>query len=109
MKNDHIFSLMAEKNITATELSEKTGISTGNISDWKSGRSSPKIDALIKISEVLDVSVDYLLGKEETKTLDEQLSEIDFALFGEIRDLTDEEKQKIIDFAKFTKSLRDKK
>ena len=41
-----------------------TGISPGNISDWKSGRSAPKADTLIKIADYLNCSVDYLLGRE---------------------------------------------
>lgn len=47
-----------------TELSEKTGISTGNISDWFNPEKSaqPSAEALYKISECFDCSIDYLLG-----------------------------------------------
>lgn len=65
MKVDKIFSLMGERGISAKEISEKTGISSGNISDWKNGRSTPKADALIKIADLLDCSVDYLLGRTD--------------------------------------------
>ena len=61
MKTDNIFSLLSDRGISLKELSEKTGISSGNISDWKSGRSTPKTDALVKISRFLGVSVDYLV------------------------------------------------
>lgn len=44
------------------ELSKNTGISSGNISDWKSGRSKPALESLIKIANHFDCSVDYLLG-----------------------------------------------
>lgn len=46
------------------ELSEKTGISTGNISDWfnPDKPAQPSAGALVKISKALDCSVDYLLG-----------------------------------------------
>ena len=66
MKVDKIFSLMSERGISAKELSEKTGISSGNISDWKSGRSTPKGETLIKIADYFGVSVDYLLGRESS-------------------------------------------
>ena len=62
VKVDKIFSLMSEKGISAKELSERTGISSGNISDWKSGRSTPKADALVKIASILNVSVNYALN-----------------------------------------------
>ena len=45
-----LFELMKEKGITAKKLSEDTGISQGNISDWKSGRSKPSGDKLIVIA-----------------------------------------------------------
>ena len=53
---------MSERGISAKELSERTGISSGNISDWKSGRSTPKADALIKIASILNVSVNYAVN-----------------------------------------------
>ena len=64
---DNVFSLMKERNVTPKEISEKTGISTGNISDWKSGRCAPKTEALIKIADYFGVSLDYLLGRTEEK------------------------------------------
>lgn len=63
VKIDIIFSLMSKKGITAKTLSEKTGISPGNISDWKNGRSVPKADTLIKLADYFGVSTDYLLGR----------------------------------------------
>lgn len=59
---NNIFLLMNEKGLTAKDLSEQTGISPGNISDWKSGRSAPKAEALVKIANFFNVSIDYLLG-----------------------------------------------
>lgn len=55
---------MQKKGITAKKLSEDTGISAGNISDWKSGRSSPSIITLKKLSKYFEVPVDYLLGND---------------------------------------------
>lgn len=65
-----IFELLESRGISQKQLSDAIQVSTGNISDWKSGKSSPKPDAIIKIAEYLNVSTDYLLGKEtETVTL----------------------------------------
>ncbi len=54
-----------------TELSEKTGISTGNISDWfnPDKPAQPSADALVKISKALDCSVDYLLGLTDVEKI----------------------------------------
>lgn len=57
-----LFELMKEKNISAKQLSLDTGISTGNISDWKSGRSKPSAAKLQILANYFSVSVDYLIG-----------------------------------------------
>ncbi len=58
----NFFEKLCKYNVTNKELSEAIGVSTGNISDWKSGKSKPNIDAIAKIANYLDCSVDYLLG-----------------------------------------------
>lgn len=57
-----LFRLMDERNITAKQLSLDTGISTGNISDWKKGRSKPSMEKLAILSDYFNVTTDYLLG-----------------------------------------------
>lgn len=66
-----LFELMKNNKVTQQQLSEAVKVSQGNISDWKSGRSSPSIEVLPKIAEYFNVSVDYLLGldDEPNKTL----------------------------------------
>lgn len=56
--------LLLNKPGEKTKLSNATGISTGNISDWfnPNKNAQPSADALVKISKALDCSVDYLLG-----------------------------------------------
>lgn len=53
---------LLKKRGVSEDLSRNTGISSGNISDWKSGRSKPGLNSLIKIADYFDCSVDYLLG-----------------------------------------------
>ena len=67
-KVPRIFEEMKEQEITATQLSAGTGISTGNISDWKKGKSSPSRAALTKVSVFLNVSPNYLEGTSDVKT-----------------------------------------
>lgn len=65
---DNLFMIMTVKKISASKLSHDTGISTGNISDWKSGRSMPTAHKLDILADYLGVSVDYLLGRTENPT-----------------------------------------
>ena len=60
-------NLMKEKAVNASALSKTTGISTGNLSDWKSGRSKPGLDALWALADYFCVSIDFLVGRAESK------------------------------------------
>lgn len=62
---DMIFALLTKDKKTAKDFAESIGVSTGNVSDWKSRRSRPNIDTLPKIADYFDVSVDYLLGRTD--------------------------------------------
>lgn len=60
-----------------TKLSENTGISTGNISDWfnPDKNAQPSADALVKMAEYFKCSVDYLLDRTYIKEHQNQYSE----------------------------------
>lgn len=42
-------------------VSKETGIGKSTFSDWKSGRSQPKLDKIKKIADYFEISVDELL------------------------------------------------
>lgn len=124
---DRIASLCSEKGIKPGRMCNDLGISRGNIGDLKAGRiKTLSIKTVTAIADYFSVSTDYLLGNvsdpffrldnektlrdinsyEDEPSLDQQLSGIDFALSGEIHDLTDAEKQDILDYIRFKKSQR---
>lgn len=82
-------------------VSKATGIPPSTFSDWKSGKSLPKTEKLAKIAKHFGVSVAYFLD-------DDVLSAVDFALWGEVRTLTEEEKQDVFDYIMFKKSKNDR-
>lgn len=49
------------------------GVSQPTLSSWESGRKSPTIDGLIKMSDLYKVSTDFLLGR--TKTAESMISD----------------------------------
>ncbi len=51
------------KNLSDYAVAKKTGIGATTISNWKTGRSTPKIDKLIKIADVLEVDVTELIDE----------------------------------------------
>ena len=51
------------KNMSQQELADAIGVKSHVVSRWETGVNYPSIENLLKVSEVLNVSVDYLLGK----------------------------------------------
>lgn len=60
---DKIYELINARGISQKELSEKTGISTSTISDWKHKGTIPSAAKVQKICEVLQVEPEFILGK----------------------------------------------
>ncbi len=59
--------LLNESGLKAVDVTKATGISSTVFSEWKKGKSTPKIDKLQKIADYFDVSTDYLSGKTDIR------------------------------------------
>lgn len=59
-----IKQLCKEKGLSITKLSEMVTESSGNLSTWKKGYM--RSDYLSKVADILEVSVDYLLGRTDS-------------------------------------------
>lgn len=51
--------LLQRANITPYKVSKETGVSQQTLSDWKNGKSIPKIDKLQKIADYFNVPLDW--------------------------------------------------
>lgn len=67
---NNLFLLIEKNGLTASKVASDTGISTGNISDWKKGRSLPTAVKLDTLATYLNCSVDYLLGRTDNPYTD---------------------------------------
>lgn len=54
--------LRENKGVTDYKVSLETGIPKSTFSEWKAGRSKPKIEKLKKIADYFGVTVDYFLS-----------------------------------------------
>ena len=61
--SQRIFKTMEQKNLKQSDLANYIGVANSSVSDWKKKGSTPSADKIVKISEFLNVSVDYLLGR----------------------------------------------
>ena len=57
--------LRKECNLSQKELAQKLGVSQSNIYNYEMGRTEPSIEILCKLANVLDVTVDYLVGNSD--------------------------------------------
>ena len=56
-----IETLVTARNTTLYAVAKDLGLARSLFSDWKSGKSMPKTDKLIKIAEYFGVTVDYFV------------------------------------------------
>ncbi|UPM43092.1 helix-turn-helix domain-containing protein [Halocatena salina] len=59
-----ISELLALSNETNAEIADKMGISGATLSAYRQGQARPSFDSLVSMSEVFDVSLDYLVFGE---------------------------------------------
>ncbi len=105
---------MRENQVTGAQLTREAGLTSGLISQWKKGAQKPSLKSLRKVADYFHVSVDYLARGEkaperlraEEEKIDGQLKEINFALSGEVHELTLSEKRDVLNFIKFVKAQR---
>lgn len=69
---NRIFRLIRENKLTAKEFAKSCSIHQGNITDWKSGRSRPSVNALRKIARKYNVQLEWLTGDCKFKTKKEE-------------------------------------
>lgn len=54
-----------EKQLSQEELAKLVNTSRSNIANYEVGKNMPSVEMLNNLSEVLNVTIDYLLGKED--------------------------------------------
>lgn len=53
--------LREEKKVTDYRVAIDTGITKSTFTDWKNGRSEPKIDKLKKLADYFNVPIEFFL------------------------------------------------
>jgi transcriptional regulator with XRE-family HTH domain len=58
---ERIRQLRKEAGLSQAELADKIGADPGRVSRYEAGRITPSADALVRLAETLNVSIDHLL------------------------------------------------
>ena len=54
-----------ERKYTAQQMADMLSVSLGTYRHYENGHSSPSIYTLVRIADILDVSLDVLMGRED--------------------------------------------
>ena len=98
-----------QAHLTQVDVAEKLGISQPAYASWERGVKKPTQENLVKIAQILNVSVDYLVGNSEEKA--DGLDNIELLFRMNSKGLTDEEKEifkkELIEFMEERKKVFD--
>ena len=113
---DRFSELCKQKGVKPSKAAEECNINKSNVSNWKNHGYVPRGEALNRISAYFGVSTDYLLGNEqkekpsgEAEGQEVTFDDFTYAMHDETKELTDENKQKLLEMARFFKEQQDKK
>ena len=122
---NRIRELRKQKKITQKELAGHLEIADSTLSYWEQGKYEPDLNSLRRLSKFFKVSIDYIIGEdtsddtEVSKDYDIQVSEVKIPYYikldntslkrSEFENLSNEEIEKLAEYAEFIKSLRQKK
>ena len=83
-------TLRKQVKLTQGHIAEKLNISQQAYASWERGVKKPTQENLVKIAQILNVSVDYLVGNSEEKS--DELDNIELLFRMNSKGLTEEEK-----------------
>lgn len=101
--------LREENNITQEELAKKLDLSKGIISLYENETRKPSLEILVKLSELFNCSMDYILCKSDVRNPEKPINDEDVKIVADsgILGLNDYNRQVAIDIIKGLKAKQD--
>ena len=112
--DNRIRGLRKERKMTMKQLGEMLGVAERTVAQYETGKRQPDNETLLKLGEIFDVTVGYILGADEN-TLEQTSArtinddDIKFALFGGGSEITDAMFDEVKNFAAFVKKREEEK
>ena len=89
---ENLKNLRLSKGLTQTQLAQRLWLNKSIISAYENETRVPSLEALIKLSNEFNVSMEYLLGIEREKTIDVTgLNEEQLAVVSSLKELLKKE------------------
>ena len=90
--SERLKKLRKDTGLTQVDVASKLGISQQAYASWERGIKKPTQDNLVKIAQVLNVTVDYLVGNSDEEIMNNKLEDIEILFRKNSEGLTDAEK-----------------
>lgn len=100
-------TLRNEHGWTQADLASKINVSPKTIGAWERGTREPPIETITNLSDIFNVSADYLLGKTKEKNSEPNDNAVLIAAHIE-DDATEEDMAKILDYIEMVKKSKNK-
>lgn len=110
--SERLKNLRKQAHFTQVDVAEKLGISQPAYASWERGIKKPTQENLVKIAQILNVSIDYLVGNSDESVKKDELDNVELLFRMNSKGLTDEEKaifkKELIEFMEERKKAFDK-
>lgn len=93
---DTLRELRKSRGLTQVRLAELIEVSPRVYNRWETGSAAPRLDTLVKIADILNVTLDELVGRTEPSGEVEIQNPKLHALYHEINGLSDEDQQALV-------------
>ena len=95
-----LIELRKKKGKNQAEVAKFINVSQVAYSKYETGKSEPSYDILTKLADYFDVSVDYILGRDEMPALKipDELKDVQVAFYDGIKDLKQEDIDELVKF-----------
>ena len=94
--------LRKSRNWLQKDVAEKINCSTTVYCRYETGSREPSNEVLVALASLYGVSVDYILGRDTEESTDEEVPDsIDQQLKGAFAKLSDEQKERILDYIEY--------
>lgn len=92
--SENITKLRKARNWSQDELAKRIGSSRVMIGKYERGDNMPSVEVMVRLTEALEVSLDYLVGQSDNITYDKEM----ISRLENVEKLPQEEKSRIFHF-----------
>ncbi len=103
----HLKHLRDTKGYSLEYVGDQIGKTKKTISRYENGEHRMETETIMQLSSLYDYDYQTLMNEvQENLNNDVSFDDFRFALYGEVKDLSDDQKQDLLDYVKFIKSKK---